>query len=307
MRRWYILPVQPYQFSTRNAPPCSSGYWKLPTILDMEEPRKRFAGMMSGLDVHYDLGEGHPLLGRRMPDLDLITADGPVRVFTLLHDARPVLLDLGGSRGLDITPWADRVPRVAAEYAGAWELPVLGEVAAPAAVLVRPDGHVAWVGDGTERARRRADHLVRTAGARLGRAGVARHDRDVQLGERGRVGEVEAERVLHGLDAPVERLARDAQGARRVGPPPAGGAEGAGGLAQRSRPRRVGVERAEATARERAQARIGRQPGEQARQARSRRVDPPLGERRVHPARPRRRRAPRPPPPSPGWRRPPPP
>ena len=55
----------------------------------MDEPRKRFAAMMSGLDIHYDLGEGHPLLGRRMPDLDLVTADGPLRVFTLLHEARP--------------------------------------------------------------------------------------------------------------------------------------------------------------------------------------------------------------------------
>ena len=61
----------------------------------MDEPRRRIAGMISGLDIHYDLGEGHPLLGRRMPDLDLHTADGPTRVFTLLHDARPVLLDLG--------------------------------------------------------------------------------------------------------------------------------------------------------------------------------------------------------------------
>ena len=63
-------------------------------LLAMEEPRKRFAGMLSGLDIHYDLGEGHPLLGRRMPDLDLVTAAGPLRVFTLLHDARPLLLNL---------------------------------------------------------------------------------------------------------------------------------------------------------------------------------------------------------------------
>jgi 3-(3-hydroxy-phenyl)propionate hydroxylase len=102
---------------------------------------------MSGLDIHYDLGEGHPLLGRRMPDLDLVTAGGPLRVFTLLHDARPVLLNLGEPGDLDITPWADRVRLVDAKYAGAWELPVLGAVPAPAAVLIRPDGYVAWVGD----------------------------------------------------------------------------------------------------------------------------------------------------------------
>ena len=119
-------------------------------LLSMEEPRKRFAAMMSGLDIRYDLGEGHPLLGRRMPDLDLVTANGPLRVFTLLHEARPVLLNLGAPGGLDITPWADRVQVVDATFAGTWELPVLGQVAAPAAVLIRPDGYVAWVGDGTD-------------------------------------------------------------------------------------------------------------------------------------------------------------
>ena len=119
-------------------------------LLSMDEPRTRFAARMSGLDIHYDLGEGHPLLGRRMPDLDLVTTDGPLRVYTLLHDARPVLLDLARPGGLDITPWADRVSAIDADYAGEWELPALGEVTAPAAVLIRPDGYVAWVGDGTD-------------------------------------------------------------------------------------------------------------------------------------------------------------
>ena len=119
-------------------------------LLAMDEPRKRTAAMMSGLDIRYDLGAGHPLLGRRMPDLDLVTAEGPRRVFTLLHDARPVLLDLGQPGALDIAPWADRVRRVDARYQGGWELPVLGAVAAPTAVLIRPDGYVAWVGDGTD-------------------------------------------------------------------------------------------------------------------------------------------------------------
>jgi 3-(3-hydroxy-phenyl)propionate hydroxylase len=118
-------------------------------LLGMEEPRRHFAAMMAGLDIHYDLGEGHPLLGRRMPDLDLVAADGPQRLFTLLHDARPVLLDLDVSSRLDVTPWGGRVRLVAAEYTGVWELPVLGVVPAPAAVLIRPDGYVAWVGDGT--------------------------------------------------------------------------------------------------------------------------------------------------------------
>ena len=111
-----------------------------------DEPRRRFAAMMFGLDIQYDLGEGHPLLGRRMPDLDLVTADGPLRVFELLHGARPVLLNLGEPGGFDITGWTDRVQLTDAEYDGPWELPVLGEVAPPTAVLIRPDGHVAWVG-----------------------------------------------------------------------------------------------------------------------------------------------------------------
>ncbi len=119
-------------------------------LLSMDEPRKRFAAMMSGLDIHYDLGEGHPLLGRRMPDLDLVTADGPLRVFTLLHGARPVLLNLGEPGGFDIAPWADRVQLIDAEYVGTWELPALGAVTAPTAVLIRPDGYVAWVGDLTQ-------------------------------------------------------------------------------------------------------------------------------------------------------------
>ncbi len=116
-------------------------------LLSMDEPRKRIGAMMSGLDIRYDFGEGHPLLGRRMPDLDLVTVNGPLRVFTLLHDARPVLLNLGRRGGFDIAPWADRVRSVDAEYFGEWNLPILGVVAAPTAVLIRPDGYIAWVGD----------------------------------------------------------------------------------------------------------------------------------------------------------------
>jgi len=119
-------------------------------LATMDEPRKRLAGTISGLDIHYDLGEGHPLLGRRMPDLDIVSAGGPLRAFELLHRARPVLLNLGEPGAFDITPWADRVQFLDAKYAGNWELPVIGEVAAPAAVLIRPDGYVAWVGEGTQ-------------------------------------------------------------------------------------------------------------------------------------------------------------
>ncbi|MGD0810260.1 MAG: FAD-dependent monooxygenase [Acidimicrobiales bacterium] len=119
-------------------------------LASMDEPRKWLAGLISGLDIHYDLGEGHPLLGRRMPDLDLVVGDGTLRVFTLLHGAKAVLLNFGEPAMFDIAPWANRVKLVDAHYEGPWELPVIGEVEAPAAVLVRPDGYVAWVGDGTD-------------------------------------------------------------------------------------------------------------------------------------------------------------
>jgi hypothetical protein len=119
-------------------------------LLMMDVPRKRMAGMMSGLDIRYELGEGHPLLGRRMPDLDVVTGSGPRRVFSFLHKAQPVLVNLGAPRAMDIAPWSDRVQYVDATYDGKWELPVQGTVAAPKAVLIRPDGYVAWVADGTE-------------------------------------------------------------------------------------------------------------------------------------------------------------
>jgi 3-(3-hydroxy-phenyl)propionate hydroxylase len=132
-------------------------------LLSMEEPRKRFAAMMSGLDIRYDLGEGHPLLGRRMPDLELRTGSGLERVYPLLHAARPILLKLGDIGEFDLTPWESRVATIAAQYDGSWELPAIGFVAAPAAVLIRPDGYVAWVGDGTDTGLREA--LTRWFGA----------------------------------------------------------------------------------------------------------------------------------------------
>jgi 2-polyprenyl-6-methoxyphenol hydroxylase-like FAD-dependent oxidoreductase len=122
----------------------------LPEVMQMEQPRKWYGAMMSGLDIHYDLGEGHRLLGRRIPDLDLTTANGPLRLFTLLHDARAVLLNLGEPGDFDLAPWAGRVQLIDAEYVGSWELPALGSVPAPTALLIRPDGYVAWVGDRTQ-------------------------------------------------------------------------------------------------------------------------------------------------------------
>ena len=116
-------------------------------LLGMDEPRRRFTAMMAGLDIHYDLGEGHPLLGRRMPDLDLATEGGPLRVYSLLHAGRPALINFAEPGAFDIAPWSDRVRVVDAGYDGSWELPAVGRVAAPAAVLVRPDGYVAWVAE----------------------------------------------------------------------------------------------------------------------------------------------------------------
>ncbi len=125
-------------------------------LLAMDEPRTRFAAMMSGLDIQYNFAEGHPLVGRRMPDLGLITAEGSLRVFDLLRDARPVLLDFGEGGCIDIAPWADRVRAVDAKHVDQCVLPVLGAVSAPPAVLIRPDGHVAWVGARTDSALRKA-------------------------------------------------------------------------------------------------------------------------------------------------------
>jgi hypothetical protein len=119
-------------------------------LLAMDEPRRRFAAMMSGLDIHYDLGSEYPLIGRRMPDLDVVTAHGPLRVFSLLHRGWAALINFGEQGSIEISGWADRVRLVDAKYAGTWELPALGVVTGPAAVLVRPDGYVAWAGDGTD-------------------------------------------------------------------------------------------------------------------------------------------------------------
>ena len=134
-------------------------------LLQNNEARRQYVAMMSGLDVRYDFGNGHPLLGRRMPDLDLVTAKGALRVFDLLRDARPVLLKLGQPGAFDLTSWANRVRLVDARYDGVWELPGVGAVTGPGAVLIRPDGYVAWAGDTAELGL--DDALTRWFGSRL--------------------------------------------------------------------------------------------------------------------------------------------
>jgi 2-polyprenyl-6-methoxyphenol hydroxylase-like FAD-dependent oxidoreductase len=114
-------------------------------LATMDEPRKRLVGLISGLDIKYDLGDGHPLVGRRVPDMDLVTPEGPRRIFELLHAAKPVLLNLSTLGAFQ--HWTDRIQVVEARCDARWELPVLGEVTAPTALLIRPDGYVAWVSE----------------------------------------------------------------------------------------------------------------------------------------------------------------
>jgi 3-(3-hydroxy-phenyl)propionate hydroxylase len=119
-------------------------------MLRFDAVRRRFGARMSGLDIRYDFGEGHPLLGCRMPDIDLVTAEGKLRAYALLHAAQPLLLNVGRAGSIDAGPWANRVRLVEARCDGPWELPAAGAIPAPAALLVRPDGHVAWVGEGDD-------------------------------------------------------------------------------------------------------------------------------------------------------------
>ena len=114
-------------------------------LIGMDEPRRAFAGLLSGLSLRYALGDDHPLIGRRMPDPDVTVGGETVPLYSLMHDARWLFADFGA--GIDITPWTDRVKRIDAAFDGPWDLPVVGRVKAPGAVLVRPDGYVAWAGD----------------------------------------------------------------------------------------------------------------------------------------------------------------
>ncbi|WP_030722417.1 FAD-dependent monooxygenase [Streptomyces griseus] len=117
------------------------------SLLVFDEVNRHLRGMLTGLDIRYRVGGSHPLAGRRVPDVDLKMPDGSRTVYELLRTARPVLLDLSGSPDVMTTAqgWADRVDLVEArsddEY---WLVPANRKIPVPAALLIRPDGHVAW-------------------------------------------------------------------------------------------------------------------------------------------------------------------
>ncbi|MFJ8312226.1 MULTISPECIES: rifampin monooxygenase [unclassified Streptomyces] len=118
-------------------------------LMDFEEVNRYMTGMTSAVDVRYDFGEGHELLGRRLRDVKLKQG----RLYELMHDGRGLLLDQTGR--LSVEGWADRIDHV---------VDVSEELDAPAALL-RPDGHVAWVGEDQQDL---LDHLPRWFGTAAG-------------------------------------------------------------------------------------------------------------------------------------------
>ncbi|GHA42183.1 putative monooxygenase [Streptomyces tauricus] len=116
------------------------------SLIAFDDVNRYLAGMLTALDIRYPLDGDHPLTGRRVPDADLKTPEGATRVHELLHTARPVLLDLRGSAEVAAVAgeWAGLVDLVEARSDDDWRVPAVGRIPAPAALLIRPDGHVAW-------------------------------------------------------------------------------------------------------------------------------------------------------------------
>ncbi|MGH8778833.1 FAD-dependent monooxygenase [Paraburkholderia sp.] len=136
-------------------------------LVSLPEVNDRLSAMLSGLGIRYHLPGAHPLIGYRVPDADIMTDTGLRRVHELLRSARFVLLDLAGTTstrsnattvpfglppvdlGANITEWAGRVDTVRGNaMTREWRIPGRAAIVAPAAVLIRPDGHVAWACDG---------------------------------------------------------------------------------------------------------------------------------------------------------------
>ncbi|MFI6965569.1 rifampin monooxygenase [Streptomyces sp. NPDC050255] len=101
-------------------------------LMGFAEVNRYMTGVITALDIRYEVGEGHALLGRRMPDVEL--KDGR-RLYSLMHQGRGLLVDRTGR--LSVAGWADRVDHV---VDGSEDLDV-------PAVLLRPDGHVVWAGE----------------------------------------------------------------------------------------------------------------------------------------------------------------
>jgi 2-polyprenyl-6-methoxyphenol hydroxylase-like FAD-dependent oxidoreductase len=115
-------------------------------LVETDAANDTLGTMISALDLKYPIGDEHPLLGRRVPDLDLKTANGTVRLYELLHRGRPILLDFDGRLGSALEGWTDRVDRIEAiRPTDRWAIPAVGDIPASAALLVRPDGYVAWL------------------------------------------------------------------------------------------------------------------------------------------------------------------
>ncbi|QNE21424.1 hypothetical protein F1D05_30245 [Kribbella qitaiheensis] len=119
-------------------------------LLQADGANETLGTMISALDLKYPIGDEHPLLGRRVPDLDLKTIDGTVRLYELLHPGRPILLDFGAGLGSGLEGWTDRVDHIEAiRPTDRWAIPAVGDIQASMALLIRPDGHVAWLPEAT--------------------------------------------------------------------------------------------------------------------------------------------------------------
>jgi 2-polyprenyl-6-methoxyphenol hydroxylase-like FAD-dependent oxidoreductase len=123
---------------------------QLASLLCGAQANEQLAAAMSGMNVCYVHDAPNPLIGRRIPDAEVITQKGTVRMFSLLHTQRTVLLDF------ENLPERATAASETIDYVGAqktvrqWRLPVVGWVDVPSALLVRPDGHVAWVSSDTD-------------------------------------------------------------------------------------------------------------------------------------------------------------